>query len=46
MDTRAVIILIPIRLGGEKINPDYFNFVKVRTRLLPSYVDTMLTVHR
>ncbi|KAL2089696.1 hypothetical protein ACEWY4_014384 [Coilia grayii] len=28
MDTRAVIILIPIRLGGEKINPDYFNFVK------------------
>lgn len=28
-DNRAVIILIPIRLGGEKINPDYFNFVKV-----------------
>uniref|UniRef100_A0AAY4CRZ7 Cysteine protease n=1 Tax=Denticeps clupeoides TaxID=299321 RepID=A0AAY4CRZ7_9TELE len=28
MNCRAVIILIPIRLGGEKINPDYFNFVK------------------
>ncbi|KAK1796714.1 hypothetical protein P4O66_009742 [Electrophorus voltai] len=27
-DSTAVIILIPIRLGGEKINPDYFNFVK------------------
>lgn len=26
---RAVIILIPVRLGGEKTNPDYFNFAKV-----------------
>uniref|UniRef100_A0A8C3G316 Cysteine protease n=1 Tax=Cyclopterus lumpus TaxID=8103 RepID=A0A8C3G316_CYCLU len=25
---RAVIILIPVRLGGEKTNPDYFNFAK------------------
>lgn len=28
-DSRAVIILIPVRLGGEKTNPDYFNFAKV-----------------
>lgn len=28
--SRAVIILIPVRLGGEKTNPDYFNFAKVR----------------
>ncbi|KAK9519601.1 hypothetical protein VZT92_022320 [Zoarces viviparus] len=27
-DGRAVIVLIPVRLGGEKTNPDYFNFVK------------------
>lgn len=29
-DSRAVIILIPVRLGGEKTNPDYFNLAKVR----------------
>ncbi|XP_061635410.1 cysteine protease ATG4C isoform X1 [Phyllopteryx taeniolatus] len=27
-DSQAVIILIPVRLGGEKINPEYFNFAK------------------
>ncbi|XP_040040814.2 cysteine protease ATG4C isoform X1 [Gasterosteus aculeatus] len=27
-DGRAVIILIPVRLGGEKTNPDYFNLAK------------------
>uniref|UniRef100_A0A9J7ZUK9 Cysteine protease n=3 Tax=Cyprinus carpio TaxID=7962 RepID=A0A9J7ZUK9_CYPCA len=27
-DSRAVILLIPVRLGGEKINPEYLSFVK------------------
>uniref|UniRef100_A0A3Q1J334 Cysteine protease n=1 Tax=Anabas testudineus TaxID=64144 RepID=A0A3Q1J334_ANATE len=27
-DSRAVIILIPVRLGGEKTNPEYFEFAK------------------
>lgn len=27
-DDRAVIILIPVRLGGEKTNPEYFDFAK------------------
>ncbi|XP_017275880.1 cysteine protease ATG4C [Kryptolebias marmoratus] len=26
--SRAVIILIPVRLGGEKTNPEYFDFAK------------------
>lgn len=29
-DSRAVILLVPVRLGGEKTNPDYFNLAKVR----------------
>ncbi|KAJ0065502.1 hypothetical protein NL108_012790, partial [Boleophthalmus pectinirostris] len=28
LESRAVIILIPVRLGGEKTNPDHINFVK------------------
>ncbi|XP_077573986.1 cysteine protease ATG4C [Stigmatopora nigra] len=27
-DSRGVIILIPVRLGGEKTNPEYFNLAK------------------
>lgn len=31
---RAVIILIPVRLGGEKTNPEYFDFAKVGNTVL------------
>ncbi|XP_047444333.1 cysteine protease ATG4C isoform X2 [Mugil cephalus] len=27
-ENRAVVILIPVRLGGEKTNPEYFDFAK------------------
>lgn len=29
-ESRAVIILVPVRLGGEKTNPEYFDFAKVK----------------
>lgn len=33
-EDRAVIILIPVRLGGERTNPEYFDFAKVRDTML------------
>lgn len=38
-DSRGVIILVPVRLGGEKTNPDYFNFAKVRDTRRSEFVE-------